>query len=424
MKKSVSVILIIVLCLSLFSIPNASAAEIEPQIEEDVIQGVLEQYFTDFYHVLLDDTRDFTHEDFASTNGYIIGKELISRRYRANVLYNGMAEVRLEEIGIDDISVIEDGIEAMTYVRFSYSYGMDPKDLCSEGDMFRVSMVSEGEGYKVVDLDSNSEYPTMAKESLAVNNTPDIENNYAAVDAYFEEVNRKTDRITEWKADDFADLVEEEEEISPRAGISFNARKEKFWGYKLGKEHENYIFKRASQDCTNFVSQCIWAGYGGADGYTIPKSPNPTNPTCIALKKRVKEDYRMIKGVWYGRNYDSSAGDPPAAWCGVLEFYDYVTTNTGNGPKATGYNNNKPYSSLSTNIKMGDVLQFYSDSANRYRHSVIVVTETTYAPANADKIKVAQHTPDNSAILLKNKLDSYNDKATKVRLLRFKSATF
>ena len=142
MKKSVSVILIIVLCLSLFSIPNASAAEIEPQIEEDVIQGVLEQYFTDFYHVLLDDTRDFTHEDFASTNGYIIGKELISRRYRANVLYNGMAEVRLEEIGIDDISVIEDGIEAMTYVRFSYSYGMDPKDLCSEGDMFRVSKVS------------------------------------------------------------------------------------------------------------------------------------------------------------------------------------------------------------------------------------------------------------------------------------------
>jgi hypothetical protein len=74
-------------------------------------------------------------------------------------------------------------------------------------------MVSEGEGYKVVDLDSNSEYPTMAKESLAVNNTPDIENNYAAVDAYFEEVNRKTDRITEWKADDFAELVEEEEEF-------------------------------------------------------------------------------------------------------------------------------------------------------------------------------------------------------------------
>ena len=53
----------------------------------------------------------------------------------------------------------------------------------------------------------------MAKESLAVNNTPDIENNYAAVDAYFEEVNRKTDRITEWKADDFAELVEEEEEF-------------------------------------------------------------------------------------------------------------------------------------------------------------------------------------------------------------------
>lgn len=132
----------------------------------------------------------------------------------------------------------------------------------------------------------------------------------------------------------------------------------------------------------------------------------------------------MIKGVWYGRNYDSSAGDPPAAWCGVLEFYDYVTTNTGNGPKATGYNNNKLYSSMSTNIKMGDVLQFYSNSANRYRHSVIVVTETTYAPADVDKIKVAQHTSEQSALLLKRKLKQYGESSAKVRLLRFKSATF
>lgn len=424
MKKSVSVILIIVLCLSLFSIPNASAAELEPQIEVDVMQGVLEQYFTDFYHVLLDDSRNFTHEDFASTNGYIIGKELMAMRYEANVLYGGMAKAEFEEVSIEDISAIEGGIEVMAYVKFSYSYGMDPDDIFDEGDLFRILMVLEGDSYRVLDLDSNSEYPTMAKETLAVRNTSDIENNYAAVDRYYEEQDRNADRMLEWNADDFAEPVEEEEEISPRAGISFNARKAKFWGYKLGKESENYIFKRASQDCTNFVSQCIWAGYGGADGYTIPRSPSPTNTTCIALKNRVKEDYRMIKGVWYGRNYDSSAGDPPAAWCGVLEFYDYVTTNTGNGPKATGYNNNKLYSSMSTNIKMGDVLQFYSNSANRYRHSVIVVTETTYAPADVDKIKVAQHTSEQSALLLKRKLKQYGESSAKVRLLRFKSATF
>ena len=160
----------------------------------------------DLYQVLMDDTKDFSHDDFASTNGYIIGRELISNRYRANVHYNGMAEIKLEEVFIYDISETKDGIEAMTYVIFLSSYGMDPKDLCSEGDMFRVSMIPEGEGYKVVDLDSNSEYPLMAKEGVqAMLGTTDISQDYDAVDDYYEEVDRKTDGITEWKEEDFVE---------------------------------------------------------------------------------------------------------------------------------------------------------------------------------------------------------------------------
>ena len=117
-----------------------------------------------------------------------------------------MAEIKLEEVFIYDISETKDGIEAMTYVIFLSSYGMDPKDLCSEGDMFRVSMIPEGEGYKVVDLDSNSEYPLMAKEGVqAMLGTTDISQDYDAVDDYYEEVDRKTDGITEWKEEDFVE---------------------------------------------------------------------------------------------------------------------------------------------------------------------------------------------------------------------------
>ncbi len=171
-----------------------------------VFQECLERYFMNLYQVLMDDTKDFSHDDFASTNGYIIGRELISNRYRANVHYNGMAEIKLEEVFIYDISETKDGIEAMTYVIFLSSYGMDPKDLCSEGDMFRVSMIPEGEGYKVVDLDSNSEYPLMAKEGVqAMLGTTDISQDYDAVDDYYEEVDRKTDGITEWKEEDFVE---------------------------------------------------------------------------------------------------------------------------------------------------------------------------------------------------------------------------
>ena len=72
---------------------------------------------------------------------------------------------------------------------------MTPEDLYGEGDLFRVLMVPDANGYKVQDLDCNSEYQIMAKETLAVLNTPNIESNYEAVDAYFEEKDKNVDSM-------------------------------------------------------------------------------------------------------------------------------------------------------------------------------------------------------------------------------------
>lgn len=155
-------------------------------------------------------------------------------------------------------------------------------------------------------------------------------------------------------------------------------------------------------------------------------NPQKDDATCIALKNRVKKDYRMTSN-WYGRNFDAKPelGDPPVAWCGVEEFYNYVTGNTGNGPKATGYNNGKVYSALSTPVKMSDVLQIYSPSAKRYTHSVIVVTKKDHPIKDNKLIKVAQHQPEDKARLLSDILSSpfYEKESTKIRLIRFKSAT-
>lgn len=43
--------------------------------------------------------------------------------------------------------------------------------------------------------------------------------------------------------------------------------------------------------------ECVWAGYGGAAGYTIPFDPSVKNSTCVVLKKRVASDYRMTSMV-------------------------------------------------------------------------------------------------------------------------------
>ena len=130
---------------------------------------------------------------------------------------------------------------------------------------------------------------------------------------------------------------------------------------------------------------------------------------------------------WYGRNYDSTLGDPPSNFCGVVSFYDYVTSNSGNGPKATSYNNGKVYTSLSTALKKGDVLQFYNSDVGRYYHSVIVVSDDNdngYTISDYKKVKVAQHEDDYSERNLSSLITNFGGSSCKMRLLRFKSTSF
>jgi hypothetical protein len=137
----------------------------------------------------------------------------------------------------------------------------------------------------------------------------------------------------------------------------------------------NYIFCSVpGADCTNFVSQCVWAGYGGTSGYILPVTPSNTDAVITALRNRVQNDYRMVTGSWYGRYWRTPQVTPPANWCGVVDFWDYAVGNTGSGPVATGFNNNKKWNQYSGTIQRGDVLQFKTSSGSSYSHSVFVYT--------------------------------------------------
>ena len=126
---------------------------------------------------------------------------------------------------------------------------------------------------------------------------------------------------------------------------------------------------------------------------------------------------------WYGRNADSPYQYGSGAFIRVVDFWDYVTTNTGYGPRATGYNNNKVWTQLTVVPRTGDILQVYNAAKGRYSHSVIVtqVKSTSLTVNNKDmwlnNIIVSQHTPKDVDRTLGNLVGSYGDANCKIRLI-------
>lgn len=105
------------------------------------------------------------------------------------------------------------------------------------------------------------------------------------------------------------------------------------WAYRRNPAF--YDFSPIGGDCTNFASQCIYAG-AGVMNFT---------PTF----------------GWFYR----SANDRTPSWTGVQFLYDFLTRNLGPGPFATEVSLN--------GLEPGDVVQLAIDQDLRYQHTPVVV---------------------------------------------------
>lgn len=132
------------------------------------------------------------------------------------------------------------------------------------------------------------------------------------------------------------------------------------WAY--GRNPDYFNFSGIGGDCTNFVSQCVYAG------------------------ARVM-NYTPDTG-WYYISPDNRA----AAWTGVTYFYNFFTRNKGVGPFAIETDENA--------IEIGDVIQLSNEAGNFY-HTLLVVAKIDSTP---DGILVASHSDD--AFL--RRLSTYN----------------
>lgn len=123
------------------------------------------------------------------------------------------------------------------------------------------------------------------------------------------------------------------------------------WAY--GRNPAFYDFTKLGGDCTNFTSQCIYAG-AGVMNYT---------PTF----------------GWYYVSLDRRS----PSWTGVQFLYNFITANQGPGPYAM--------EARMEDMQPGDFVQL-GHAGGAYYHSPFIVA--VGAPASPENILLAAHTYD------------------------------
>ncbi|MBR3674458.1 MAG: amidase domain-containing protein [Clostridia bacterium] len=106
------------------------------------------------------------------------------------------------------------------------------------------------------------------------------------------------------------------------------------WAYSRNPKYYNYDL--VGGDCTNFASQCIYAGCG-------------------------QMNYNRING-WYYINGNNKS----PSWTGVEFLYNFLIANNGGGPKGR--------KSEINNLDVGDIIQL-SFNGLTYSHTLVVVKQ-------------------------------------------------
>lgn len=199
--------------------------------------------------------------------------------------------------------------------------------------------------------------------------------------------------------------------IEPLATFSYSGSNGSTYAQRFAEMPvpSRFFYTVGGNDCTNFVSQCVWAGYGGY-----------VHGNDSTTKNNIANKVRMVPNVWHG----GTGGGMPN-WESVESFWTYAKSTKTKGPKATPYNDGARYTGLNpVDVRVGDVLQVREGGSGSYGHSVYVSKIEGYGPIWWDFIYVCQHSSDIKNRLASNLIANWGGSDCYMRRLAFSSATF
>ncbi|SHK96109.1 amidase domain-containing protein [Desulforamulus aeronauticus] len=273
--------------------------------------------------------------------------------------------------------------------------------------------------WKITGIDTDRYGVSSLKQKFNVNSLIELkEDEKIELDNYFNDLRntaalskRNIDSNKNAKTDSSQSLDNnsqiKDSNITPAATVNYTSSNGASYARKYGKAGPSYFYNISGNDCTNFVSQCVWAGYGGWD---------PSGDTNGVNAQRVSNKFRMTSN-WY-----AGSGGGLSNWENVNSFYSYVTTNTGVGPKGTGYEIGKSPSSFNYGqISKGNVLQGWPSYYTTYLHS-IYISDVLY-PGDPLEILYCGHTSNVTDQIL-TEFTKWVGSAGKMRGIRFTSASY
>ena len=174
---------------------------------------------------------------------------------------------------------------------------------------------------------------------------------------------------------------------------------------------QRLFYYGVESDCTNFISQCVWASYGGwLPGFS---------PAAVETNlKRISGLVRQTGGEWYGSSYYIGSNH----WCRVEEFFSYTTNKSKRfGPRSELVTQGTLQTLNPGLVRRGDVIQMVvaSYTAERFGHGLYV----TQAGPSLDDILICCHTDDRLDVPL-SWFAQYPEVYIRQRVLHFEDAEF
>ncbi len=387
----------ILLCFSLFthltsSVSFAVTTKQDLNTERSYVESIAVDYITKYiYNSYLYQSNDLTigtaNEILKqSTETYCVDNEFVS----ASSLCDRMTSFKLsadyyrhirtaQNIERYDFSytptVISSNVETdsayvhiYTHISFKYLLGSEPSEC---GDNYIVHLLKIDGNWYIVDIDA---------EALIAYGLTNLHDTYDEIIEEFDNQQLSTAAVTPAGA-----LTQ------PRStgtyDRSYNANNAIAYAYTYttssytGTSGNNTSFLNSNfndytnsgGNCQNFVSQCIWAGFGGIDTYS-------------AISNRL---FPMNSG-WSTVNN---------SWAAVNPFYTYVTSDTCTLNSIYGVvdGNNGGFSHIPLANLLGAALQVRRSSNTNYHHTLLITGATGY---NFSEIQICGNSPMRKAVIL------------------------